>query len=85
MADRDGVKSARRVLEILELFDRKKVPLSVQDVTGDLGYRDDDGVFYFAGRSADWIRVDGENFAAAPIERILGRHPDLAAVDDEVR
>ncbi len=48
--------------------------------SGDLGYRDPDGIFYFAGRSADWIRVDGENFAAAPVERILGRHPDVAAV-----
>jgi fatty-acyl-CoA synthase len=48
--------------------------------SGDLGYRDHDGVFYFAGRTADWIRVDGENFAAAPIERIIGRHPDVAAV-----
>jgi fatty-acyl-CoA synthase len=48
--------------------------------SGDLGYRDADGVFYFAGRDADWIRVDGENFAAAPIERIIGRHPDVAAV-----
>jgi acyl-CoA synthetase (AMP-forming)/AMP-acid ligase II len=41
--------------------------------TGDLAYRDRDGFFYFAGRTADWIRVDGENFAAAPIERILLR------------
>lgn len=48
--------------------------------TGDLGYRDDDGTFYFAGRSADWLRVDGENFAAAPVERILGRFPGVAAV-----
>jgi fatty-acyl-CoA synthase len=50
--------------------------------TGDLAYRDDAGYFYFAGRSADWLRVDGENFAAGPIERILLRHPDvqLAAV-----
>ena len=48
--------------------------------SGDLAYRDDDGVFYFAGRSSDWIRVDAENFAAAPIERILGRYPDVAAV-----
>ena len=50
--------------------------------TGDLAYRDDAGYFYFAGRSADWLRVDGENFSAAPLERILGRHPDvvLAAV-----
>ena len=48
--------------------------------SGDLGYRDEDGIFYFAGRSADWIRVDGENFAAAPIERIIERHPAVAAV-----
>jgi fatty-acyl-CoA synthase len=48
--------------------------------SGDLGYRDRDGVFYFAGRSADWIRVDGENFAAAPIERIIERHSSVGAV-----
>ena len=41
--------------------------------TGDLAYRDEQGFFYFAGRTADWIRVDGENFAAAPVERILLR------------
>ncbi|MFH0296524.1 helix-turn-helix domain-containing protein [Bradyrhizobium sp. 31Argb] len=38
MAASEGVKSARRVLEILELFDRRKAPLSVQDVTDELGY-----------------------------------------------
>jgi fatty-acyl-CoA synthase len=43
--------------------------------SGDLGYRDEAGVFWFAGRNADWLRVDGENFAAAPIERILARFP----------
>jgi fatty-acyl-CoA synthase len=50
--------------------------------TGDLAYRDDAGFFYFAGRDHDWLRVDGENFASAPVERILQRHPDvvLAAV-----
>ncbi|MHB8439791.1 MAG: AMP-binding protein [Acidimicrobiales bacterium] len=42
--------------------------------SGDLGYRDGDGWFYFAGRGADWLRVDGENFAAAPVERILERY-----------
>jgi fatty-acyl-CoA synthase len=45
--------------------------------TGDLGYRDEDGFFYFAGRSSDWLRVDGENFGAAPVERVLARHPDV--------
>jgi fatty-acyl-CoA synthase len=47
--------------------------------SGDLGYRDQDGTFYFAGRGDDWLRVDGENFAAAPVEGILARHPDIAA------
>jgi fatty-acyl-CoA synthase len=45
--------------------------------TGDLAYRDEAGYFYFAGRDFDWLRVDGENFAAAPLERILDRHPDI--------
>jgi fatty-acyl-CoA synthase len=50
--------------------------------TGDLAYRDQQGFLFFAGRDYDWLRVDGENFAAAPVERILARHPDvvLAAV-----
>jgi fatty-acyl-CoA synthase len=43
--------------------------------SGDLGYRDGDGWFYFAGRSNEWLRVDGENFAAAPVEAIVSRFP----------
>ncbi len=34
--------------------------------TGDLGYRDENGFYWFAGRTADWLRVDSENFAAPP-------------------
>jgi fatty-acyl-CoA synthase len=41
--------------------------------SGDLAYRDADGWIYLAGRTADWMRVDGENLTAAPIERILLR------------
>ena len=41
--------------------------------SGDLAYRDADGWIYLAGRTADWLRVDGENLAAVPIERILQR------------
>ncbi|MBS7546995.1 AMP-binding protein [Dietzia massiliensis] len=48
--------------------------------SGDLAYVDDEGWVYFAGRSGGWMRVDGENLAAAPIERVLRRHPDVAEV-----
>ena len=48
--------------------------------TGDLGYRDEDGTFCFAGRTADWLRVDGENFAAGPVEQVLARVPGVGAV-----
>ncbi|MDA3644481.1 AMP-binding protein [Saccharopolyspora indica] len=47
--------------------------------TGDLGYLDSNGHLYFAGRSGDWIRVDGENISALLTERILRRHPDVLA------
>jgi fatty-acyl-CoA synthase len=48
--------------------------------SGDLAYRDEEGVFWFAGRTADWIRVDGENFATAPVERVVERLPGLRSV-----
>jgi fatty-acyl-CoA synthase len=41
--------------------------------TGDLGYLDEAGFYWFAGRTADRLRVDSENFAAAPVEKILSR------------
>jgi fatty-acyl-CoA synthase len=47
--------------------------------TGDLGYRDAEGFFWYAGRTADWLRVDSENFAAASVERILLRFPGVSA------
>jgi len=48
--------------------------------SGDLAYRNEEGVFFFAGRNADWLRVDGENFAAAPVERVLLRFPGVSGV-----
>ena len=47
--------------------------------TGDLGYVDDAGYVYFAGRNADWVRVDGENFPTGPVEAVVARHPDVVA------
>ncbi|MCX3286078.1 AMP-binding protein [Streptomyces sp. NEAU-H22] len=48
--------------------------------TGDLFYRDTDGYLYFAGRTDDRLRVDGENLAAAMIENILARYEGAEAV-----
>ena len=48
--------------------------------SGDLAYRDADGWIYLAGRTSDWMRVDGENLAAGPIERILQRLPEVNQV-----
>jgi fatty-acyl-CoA synthase len=47
--------------------------------SGDLGYVDEAGFIYFAGRKGDWVRVDGENFSTLVVERILRRHPDVLA------
>ncbi|MGC5249305.1 fatty-acid--CoA ligase FadD1 [Gordonia sp. DT219] len=41
--------------------------------SGDLAYKDDDDWIYLAGRTGDWMRIDGENMTAGPIERILQR------------
>ena len=48
--------------------------------SGDLAYRDADGFVYMAGRSGDWLRVDGENMATGIIEEILLRHPGVSRV-----
>ncbi|MFI9805989.1 AMP-binding protein [Streptomyces sp. NPDC052301] len=48
--------------------------------TGDLFYRDGQGYLYFAGRTDDRIRVDGENLAAAVIENIVARYGGAVAV-----
>jgi fatty-acyl-CoA synthase len=48
--------------------------------SGDLAYRDEAGFVYYAGRTSDWLRVDGENLAAGVVERILLRHPAVNRV-----
>jgi crotonobetaine/carnitine-CoA ligase len=57
--------------------------------TGDLGYRDADGYFYFVGREKDIIRRRGENIVPAHVEEALNRFPAVAhsavvGVPDEV-
>lgn len=56
--------------------------------SGDLAYRDEAGYFYFAGRSDDRLRVDGENLSTEPVAALLRRLPGVSdaavyAVPDE--
>ncbi|WP_338741054.1 AMP-binding protein [Actinomadura luteofluorescens] len=45
--------------------------------SGDLAYADADGYIFFAGRSGDRLRVDGENFGAVQVERVLAELPGV--------
>ncbi|GKZ00585.1 hypothetical protein MPSEU_001010700 [Mayamaea pseudoterrestris] len=44
-------------------------------VTNDLGFLDDQGRLYFAGRKTDTIRTGGETVFAAEVERVIVQHP----------
>ncbi len=43
--------------------------------SGDLGYRDANGYFYFSGRKKDALRRRGENVSAWEVERVINAHP----------
>ena len=45
--------------------------------TGDHGYRDADGFFFFRARETDSIRRRGENISAWEVERVLALHDEL--------
>ncbi len=48
--------------------------------TGDIGYRDETGYFYFVDRAKDVIKRAGENISASEVEAVIAEHPDVAAV-----
>ena len=45
--------------------------------TGDLGYRDEDGYIYLAGRSKDFIKRGGEMVSPEEVEQVLVSHPQI--------
>ncbi len=58
--------------------------------TGDKGYVDDEGWFYFVDRKANMIKRSGENISASELENVLTSHPAIAeaaviGVPDPVR
>ena len=49
-------------------------------LTGDIGYRDDEGYFYVVDRKKDMINRGGENIYPREIEMVLEAHPQVVAV-----
>lgn len=45
--------------------------------TGDMGYMDEYGYFYLAGRATDMIIRGGENISPEEVENVLLRYPDI--------
>jgi crotonobetaine/carnitine-CoA ligase len=45
--------------------------------TGDLGYQDSQGFFYFSDRKKDAIRKHGENISSMELERLISMHPKV--------
>jgi acyl-CoA synthetase (AMP-forming)/AMP-acid ligase II len=45
--------------------------------TGDMGYFDQDGYFYFVDRRKDIVRRGGENISSMEVEGVLREHPDV--------
>ncbi len=45
--------------------------------TGDLGYRDEDGYIFLAGRTKDFIKRGGEMVSPEEVEQVLNSHPAI--------
>ena len=48
--------------------------------TGDVMRRDENGFVFFVGRADDMFQCGGENVYPGEVEKLLGRHPDVAQV-----
>jgi acyl-CoA synthetase (AMP-forming)/AMP-acid ligase II len=48
--------------------------------TGDVMRRDGNGFYFFVGRADDMFQCGGENVYPGEVEKLLGRHPDVAQV-----
>ena len=46
-------------------------------LSGDLGYRDEDGYFYFSGRKKRLIIISGYNVYPTDIEKVVGDFPEI--------
>ena len=49
-------------------------------LTGDTGYRDESGWFFFVDRDSNMIKRSGENISASEVEGVISQHPAVAEV-----
>jgi long-chain acyl-CoA synthetase len=59
-------------------------------ITGDVLRRDDNGFYYFVGRTDDMFVSGGENIYPTDVEKMLEKHPDVGQavvipVDDDIK
>jgi len=59
-------------------------------VTGDVFRLDEDGFYYFVGRTDDMFNCGGENVYPGDVERMLENHPAVSQaivvpIDDEIK
>jgi len=77
--DNVGEIVARSTIPIaIEYYNIDGVEITPQDSwfkTGDYGYKDQDGFYYFIGRGSDIIHSEGEIFFASEIENFVNSHP----------
>jgi acyl-CoA synthetase (AMP-forming)/AMP-acid ligase II len=96
-ANRDadqGVLEMKSPAVMLGYHNRPDVPSPITAdgyyITGDVFRRDENGFYYFIGRTDDMFVSGGENIYPADVERMLEKHPDVAqaavvAVDDAIK
>ncbi|MBW1679663.1 MAG: AMP-binding protein, partial [Deltaproteobacteria bacterium] len=46
--------------------------------TGDIGYKDSEGCYYYVDRKKDIVRCSGENISAREVEEVLNSHSRIA-------
>ena len=87
-----GVRGRSIMLEYFNNPDATKDTLSTDGwlKTGDQGYQDDNGWFFFADRKSNMVKRAGENISTTEIEEILEEHPynseaAVIGVDDPIR
>jgi acyl-CoA synthetase (AMP-forming)/AMP-acid ligase II len=96
-ANRDadqGVLEMKCPAVMLGYHNRPDVPTPITAdgyyITGDVFRRDENGFYYFIGRTDDMFVSGGENIYPADVERMMERHPDVAQavvvpIDDEIK